>query len=173
MVIHGVNGEDLRNALNVANYACRGNLAFDEEPTPITEQQRSWRVSLTVKDLEEPGCRRQPCAWVPRRGIRGVCFHARSAYIVALFERAPRARIAVAGTHGTQCYEGVDHFYATFFKARGAISPRHPAEACNCRKFYDDPEEVLIPDVRICGPWRVGKRLYPRLEQGGDAASRT
>ncbi|MDQ3966284.1 MAG: hypothetical protein M3246_07530 [Actinomycetota bacterium] len=164
MIIHGVNGEDLYHALSIANYACRGNLAFDEEPIPITEQQqRSWRVSLTVKDLEGPGCRRQPCAWLPERGIRGVCFHACSAYIVALFERAPTARIVVADTY---YYEGVDHFYAKLFKARGTLSPQYSAQACNCRKFYDNPEEALIPDVRICGDWRAGKKLYQGLELG-------
>ena len=41
MIVHGVSREDLYHALSVSNYACRGNLAFAEEPQPITEDQRS------------------------------------------------------------------------------------------------------------------------------------
>ncbi len=160
MIVHGVNREDLYHALSVANYACRGNLAFDEEPTPIAEQRRSWRVSLIMKDLEGPGCRRELRAWLPARRIRDACFHARGAYIAAIFERAPTARITVS----PRCYyEGVDHFYA-MVRARSEPSPRY--SSCNCREFYDNPEEALIPDVRIRGDWHTGTRLYAGLRTG-------
>ncbi len=160
MIVHGVDREDLYHALGVANYACRGNLAFDEEPAPITEQRRSWWVSLIMKDLERPGCRRELRAWVGARLIHDACFHARGAYMAAIFERAPTARIAVS----PNCYyEGVDHFYA-MVRTRKEPSPRY--SSCNCREFYDNPAEALIPDVRIRGDWHTGTRLYEGLRTG-------
>ncbi len=160
MIVHGVDREDLYHALGVATYACRGNLAFDEEPAPITEQRRSWWVSLIMKDLERPGCRRELRAWVGARLIHDACFHARGAYMAAIFERAPTARIAVS----PNCYyEGVDHFYA-MVRTRKEPSPRY--SSCNCREFYDNPEEALIPDVRIRGDWHTGTRLYEGLRTG-------
>jgi hypothetical protein len=158
MAIHGVAGEDLYHALGVANYSCRGNLAFDQEPRPITQQQRSWRLSLRVKDLEGPGCSWELPAWLPQRRIHGACFHARSAYMIAVFERVPTARIAVSPL----CYyEGIDHFYA-LVKVRSTLFSAY--SACNCREFYGKPEEALMPDVRISGDWRIGSKLYRGLE---------
>jgi hypothetical protein len=153
MLIHGVNGEDLFHALSVANYGCRGNLAFDEEPRAITQQQSSWRLRLMARDLKGPGCKWELPAWLPKRRIRGACFHARSAYMIAVFELAPTARIAVSSL----CYyEGIDHFCAKV-KGGSMLSPSY--SNCSCRRFYSNPEEALIPDVRIAGDWRIGRKL--------------
>ncbi len=167
MIVHGANREDLYHALSVANYACRGNLAFDEEPEPITGCRRSWRLSLTAKDLKGPGCR-WTTSWLPERRLQGACFHANAAYAVAIFERTPAARIEVLRSY---YYEGVDDFYAQLSKVRGTLSPQYLSEGCNCRRFYDDPEEALIPDVRVSGDWRSGAKLYQGLEQGRNASS--
>ncbi len=167
MIVHGANREDLYHALSVANYACRGNLAFDEEPEPITGYRRSWWLSLTAKSLERPGCRWTP-RWLPERRLQRACFHANAAYVVAIFERAPAARIEVLRSY---YYEGVDDFYAQLSKVRGTLSPQYLSEGCNCRRFYNDPEEALIPDVRISGDWRSGTKLYQGLEQGRNAGS--
>ncbi len=168
MIVHGVNREDLYHALSVANYACRGNLAFREEPKSITEDQRSWQFSLTTEGLEGPGCR-WTTTWLPERHLKGPCFHANAAYAVAIFERAPRARIQVSRSY---YYEGVDDFYGQMLKARGTLSPRYLSEGCNCRRFYKDPQEALIPDVRASGEWRTGTKLYPGLRgQGSDVSS--
>ncbi len=160
MIVRAVNREDLYHALSVANYACRGNLAFGEEPEPIIGYRRSWRLSLTAKGLEGPGCR-WTTTWLPERLLQGACFHASAAYAVAIFERAPTARIEVPRSY---CYEGIDNFYAQLSKARGTLSPHYLSEGCNCRRFYEDPEEALIPDVRVSGDWRSGTKLYQGLE---------
>ena len=168
MIVHGVNREDLYHALSVANYACRGNLAFGEEPEPIIECQRSWRFSLSAKGLKGPGCR-WTTTWLPERCLPGACFHANAAYTVAVFERAPMARIEVSRSY---YYEGVDDFYAQLSKARGMLSSPYRSEGCNCRRFYADPEEDLIPDVRVSGDWCAGPKLYPGLRgQGRNVSS--
>ena len=168
MIVQGVNREDLYDALSVANYACRGNLAFGEEPEPISEYQRSWRFSLRAKGLEGPCCR-CTTGWLPERRLRGACFHANAAYAVAIFERAPMARVKVSRSF---YYEGVDDFYAKLSKAKGTLSPQYLSGGCNCRRFYEDPEEALIPDVRVSGAWRSGTKLYQGLRgQGRDASS--
>lgn len=151
VIVHGVNREDLYHALSVANYSCRGNLAFGEEPEPITENRRSWRFSLKAKSLEGPGCKRNH-PWLPERSLRGACFHASSAYAVAVFERAPTARIEVSCSRN---YKGVDDFYTQLFAAKSRLSSRCIGEHCNCRRFFDDPAEDLILDVRISRTWRV------------------
>jgi hypothetical protein len=156
LIVHSVNREDLYHALSVANYACRGNLAFDEEPEPVTECRRSWRLSLTAKSLEGPGCKRNH-PYLPERRLRGACFHASSAYAVAIFERAPTARINVSCLYN---YKGVDDFYAQLFAAKSRLSLRRLGEHCNCRQFYDDPAEDVIPDMRISGDWRVRPKPY-------------
>lgn len=151
MIVHGVNREDLYHALSVANYACRGNLAFGEEPKPIAEYQRSWLFSLTAKGLEAPGCR-CTTTWLPGRRLQGPCFHGNAAYVVAIFERAPMARIEVSHSY---YYEGVDDFYARLSKAKGRLSAQYLGEGCNCRRFYENPGEALIPDTRTFGAWRA------------------
>lgn len=163
MIVQGANREDLYDALSVANYACRGNLAFGEEPEPITEYQRSWRFSLTAKGLEGTGCR-WTTGWLPERRLQGACFHANAAYAVAVFERAPMARIKVSRSFH---YKGVDDFYAKLSKAKGTLSPQYLSEGCNCRRFYKDPEEALIPDVRVSRAWRSGTKLYQGLRGSG------
>ncbi len=168
MIVHDVSREDLYHALSVANYACRGNLDFGEEPEPITEYQRSWRFSLTAKDLGGPGCR-WTTTWLPERRLQGLCFHANAAYVVAIFERAPMARIEVSRSY---YYEGVNDFYTQLSKARGTVSPQYLSEGCNCRRFYDDPEEALIPDVRVSGAWCAETKPYQGLRgQGRNVSS--
>ena len=154
LIVHSVNREDLYHALSVANDACRDNLAFDQEPEPITEYPHSWRLSLTAKSLEGPGCKRNH-PYLPERSLRGACFHASSAYAVAIFERAPTARISVSCSCYSYNYKGVDDFYAQLFAVKSGPSPGHIGEYCNCRQFFDNPAEDLIPDVRIPGDWRV------------------
>jgi hypothetical protein len=61
VIIHGIEEHDLRAALEVANYAYKGNLCFREGPATLSSPQ-SWRVRLSVKDPEGPGYRR----WVYR-----------------------------------------------------------------------------------------------------------
>ena len=58
MIIRGIEEHDLRAALDVTNYAYRGNLRFREGPEPIPKGHKLWRVRLGVKDLDGPGSRR-------------------------------------------------------------------------------------------------------------------
>jgi hypothetical protein len=53
VIIHGIEEHDLRAALEVANYAYKGNLCFREEPATLSSPQ-SWRVRLSVKDPGGP-----------------------------------------------------------------------------------------------------------------------
>lgn len=79
------------------------------------------------------------------------------------------ARIEVSRSY---YYEGVDDFYAQLSKARGMLSSPYRSEGCNCRRFYADPEEDLIPDVRVSGDWCAGPKLYPGLRgQGRNVSS--
>ena len=159
LIVHSVDREDLYHALSVANYACRDNLAFDQEPESITEYRNSWRLSLTAKSLEGPGCKRNH-PYLPERRLLGACFHASSAYAVAIFERAPTARISVSYSHRSYTYKGVDDFYTQLFGGKSRRASRYIGEYCNCRQFFDNPAEDLIPDMRISGDWRVRQRPY-------------
>ena len=42
VIIHSIEERDLREALEVANYAYQGNLRFKEGPEPISASGRSW-----------------------------------------------------------------------------------------------------------------------------------
>src|SRR5829696_4825010 len=56
VIIHGIEEHDLRAALEVANYAYKGNLCFREEPATLSSPQ-SWRVRLSLKDqATDAGC---------------------------------------------------------------------------------------------------------------------
>jgi hypothetical protein len=159
MIVHSVNRENLYHALSVANYAFRDNLAFDQEPEPTSEYRRSWRLSLTAKSLEGPGCKLNH-PYLAKRRLLGACFHANSAYTVALFERVPTARISVSYARYSYNYRGVDDFYSQPFAAKSRLSPRQIGEYCNCHQFFDNPAEDLIPDVRISSDWRVRPKPY-------------
>ena len=147
MIIHGIEEHDLRAALEVANYAYKGNLCFREEPATLRSPQ-SWRVRLSVKDPEGPGYRR----WVYRswwdqrtdRHIRSVCYHAYRDFLYAAFERSPHARVITALT----MYEGFRNFESTYRRTGKLIvgsffEPVRFEDCCDCLKKFPQIEEMV------------------------------
>ncbi len=114
MIVRGIEEHDLWVALEVANYAYRGNLRFGEGPEPLTMSHQDWRMRLGVEDLDGPGCRH----WVPRtwwdsswwdrkaRHTYSACYHAHRDLLYAVFERAPHARVVTA----LAAYDGLRNF---------------------------------------------------------------
>ncbi len=115
MIIHGIEEHDLRAALEVASYAYRGNLRFREELEPLASDRQSWRVRLSVENLNGPGHRRRRSwwaqSWLPQKakGTHRACYHAYRDFLYTVFERAPHALVVTSLT----AYEGLTHFEAT------------------------------------------------------------
>ncbi len=174
MIVCGIEERDLRAALDVANYAYRGNLCFHEEPEPLASSHRSWRVHLSARDLDGPGCRR----WVPQswwmeswwdwkvRYTRSACWHAHRDFLYAVFERAPVTRVVTA----LAVYNGLANFESTY-RGTGYTNVGnffHPvllSECCNCSEF---PEvEKLVPEPYL-GEYALhpGREIYSGLKPG-------
>ena len=136
MLIHGATEEDLRAALEVANYGYH-NLCFSEEP--IGGDPLSWRLRLGVEGLDGPGCRRsapQLRRFFRRRRMPSACWHAHRDYLSALFERTPQARVttSIASYQGYRDF--LHHHPLTGDIGIGGIMTSYRlADACNCRKF--------------------------------------
>ncbi len=177
MMIRGVEEHDLRAALDVANYAYKGNLLFKEGPEPIQgSDNRSWKVQLGVEDIEGPGCR---CfvqlSW---RGLtlKGQahlpCSHAYRDFLYAVFERAPRAWVDTASATYNGCRDFVSRRRHV---GRGIMSSLFGStlfcSGCHCSKF---PEiEELVPEPYL-GEYTFGPdpEIYAGLEHGRKELSR-
>jgi hypothetical protein len=104
VIIRGIEEQDLRAALEVANYTYRDNLYFKEGPESITADSRGWRLRLGVKYPEEPGRRHwvlwswwDPSWWdLKERHSRSACYHAHRDFLYAVFERALHARVVTS-----------------------------------------------------------------------------
>ena len=162
MIIRGIEEHDLRAALDVANYAYKGNLSFKEEPEPIQgSHYQSWKVQLGVMDEDGPGrgcLPGYPCA---------VCHHALRNFLCAIFERAPRAWAETA--FGT--YNGREDFVFRYRGVGRAIVRSlswynyFSEESCNCSRFPGTKE--LIPDPCL-GEYAMhpDREIYAGLEHG-------
>lgn len=147
MIVRGATEEDIRAALEVADYGYH-NLCFGEKPKPTTGRRLNWQLRLSTKDLNGPGCRRsapQIRRFFRRRLIRSACWHAHRDYLYALFERVPEAGVttSIASYQGYRDF--LSHHPATAnIDIGGLILPYRFAGACNCREF---PHlEELIPE---------------------------
>jgi hypothetical protein len=152
MNISGIGEHDLQAALEVTNYAYRGNLRFSEEPKPVTAKGRSWRLKLGVEDLNRPGSRH----WVPRswwdkswwgpkvRYTYSACYHAHRDFLYAIFERAPYARVVTS----LAAYEGFKNFEFTHRQAGRTnvgsfMKPTRFEDCCECPKKFLWIEEMI------------------------------
>ena len=167
MIIDGIEEHDLRAALDVANYAYRGNLRFREEPELLSDDCLRWRVRLGVKDKRGPGCKRRVSlsCYIPllrnknSRDFSLACYHAHRDFLYAVFEREPSARVVTR----LAAYEGLASFEATYWKVGKAnvdlyFGPRLLEDYCGCSKrpqieaMRPDPylgEYALVPDRKI------------------------
>jgi hypothetical protein len=153
VIIHGIEEHDLWAALEVVNYAYKGNLCFREEPATLSSPQSS-RVRLSVKDPEGPGYRR----WVYRswwerawwdqkrqgRHIRAACYHAYRDFLYAAFERSPHVRVITA----LAVYEGFRNFESTYrrtgkLNVGSYFEPVRFEDCCDCLKKFPQIEEML------------------------------
>ena len=154
MIIHGIEGHDLRAALEVANYAYRGNLCFREKPEPLTLSHRDWRVRLGAKEPAGPGCRRQvPGSWwdqswwaQKRKHTSSACYHAYRDFLYAVFEREPSARAVTS----LAVYEGLRNFESTHerigrLNVGSYFEPIRLDDCCDCSKFLEIEEMMPEP----------------------------
>jgi hypothetical protein len=177
MIVRGIEESDLRAALEVANYAYRGNLRFRVGPEPIPQAHQLWRIRLGVKDLEGPGCRRSVAwSWWERswwdqkaRHVNSACYHAHRDFLYALFERAPYARAVTA----LALYEGLADFEARHQRVGGVnvgsyFEPVRFEDCCDCLKkcpwieaMVPEPylgEYTLEPERAIYSDWSPNER---------------
>lgn len=172
MLIRGVTEEDVRAALEVADYGYR-NLCFSQGPEPISENRLSWQLKLGVEDLDGPGCRRSaPQVWrfFRRHRIRSACWHAHRNYLYALFERAPQARVTTSIASYQSYRDFLCHHSVTGDIGIGSIAaPYRLADACNCRKFPHleelIPEELGGYHLDASRPLAEGIRVMQRKEE--------
>ena len=172
MIIHGIERHDLRAALEVANYAYRGNLCFREEPEPLTLSRQDWRVRLGVKDQDGPGCRLQVAeSWWDRswwnrkrRHTSSACYHAYRDFLYAVFERAPYARAVTS----LAVYEGLRNFESTHERTGRLVvgsyfEPIRFADCCDCSKFLEI--ELMVPEPYL-GKYALDsdREIYSGLE---------
>jgi hypothetical protein len=176
MIIRGIEEHDLRAALEVANYAYRGNLRFRERPEPILQGRQLWRVHLGVKDLDGPGSR-QLVAWSwwdrswwdrKARRVSSPCYHAHRDFFYAIFERAPYARVVTA----LAIYEGLKNFESTHqrvgkLNVGSFFEPVCFEDCCECSKSFTSIEE-MVPDAYL-GDYALepGRAIYSGLERHG------
>ena len=142
MIIRRAEESDIRAALDVANYQFDGNLAFKELEDRSGPRVPRYKIRLTVRDLDGPGCRRGFLSYygdtdAPRR-IRSACYHACGAFMVALLERVPDAIIESGAMHlqGGR-YRGARGFLLNFAAVGennvGSLACPVPFDAaCNC-----------------------------------------
>jgi hypothetical protein len=152
VIISGIAEQDLRVALEVANYAYRDNLRFREGPEAIAANGRSWRLGLGVEDLNKPGHRH----WVPRswwdkswwrpkvRYTDSACYHAHRDFLYAVFERAPSARVVTS----LAVYEGFKNFESTHQQAGrrnvgSFVEPTCFEDYCDCLEKFPWIEEMI------------------------------
>jgi hypothetical protein len=157
VIIHSIEERDLREALEVANYAYQGNLRFKEGPEPISASGRSWRFRLGVEDHNRPGHRH----WMPRSWwdtswwgpkvshTDSACYHAHRDFLYAVFERAPYARVVTY----LAVYEGFKNFESTYrrtgrLNVGSYFEPVHLEDCCDCLKRFPWIEE-MVPETYL------------------------
>src|SRR4051794_40778598 len=113
MIVSGISAEDLEAARDVASRALGNEIVFSEFESYSPTRHR---VRLRVENIDGPGTRRRHSlsyfyGWVkaPRRS-RHACGHAYGMLFVAVFERAPQARIQTAFA----TYYGARDFLETY-----------------------------------------------------------
>ena len=174
MIIRDIEEHDLCAALDVTNYAYRGNLRFREGPEPIPKGHKLWRVRLGVKDLDGPGSRRLVAwswwdrSWWDRKARRAssACYHAHRDFLYAIFERAPDARAITV----LALYEGLTDFEATHQRAGrlnvgSFFEPVRFEDCCDCLKKYP-LIEAMVPEPSL-GEYALGpgREIYSGLER--------
>jgi hypothetical protein len=172
VIIRGIEEHDLRAALEVANYAYRGNLRFREGPDPLTLNRQSWRLRLGVEDLDGPGHRRRrrwEQSWWDRkeRATRSACYHAYRDFLYAVFERAPRARVVTS----LATYEGPAHFEATHRRISrlnmgSFFEPVRMEDCCDCSKGLRNEE--MVPELYLGEEYALepDRKIYSGLKAG-------
>ena len=173
MIVRGIEEHDLRAALEVANYAYKGNLRFREGPEPIPQGYQLWRIRLGVKDLDGPGCRRLVAwswwdrSWWDRKARRAssACYHAHRDFLYAVFERAPHARAVTA----LALYEGLANFEAThqrvsLLNVGSYFEPVRFEDCCDCLKKFPQIE-AMVPEAYL-GEYglELDRGIYSGLE---------
>jgi hypothetical protein len=157
MIIRGIEEQDLRAALEVANYTYQGNLYFKEGPQSITADSMSWRLRLSVKDPEGPGGRHWVLwSWWDRswwnlkeRYSRSACYHVHRDFLYALYERAPHARVVTS----LAVYQGLRNFESSYRRV-GKLNvgtffePVRFEACCDCAKKLPQIEE-MVPESSL------------------------
>jgi hypothetical protein len=177
VIVRGIEEQDLRAALEVVNYAYRGNLRFREEPEPETASRQGWRLRLGVRDPDGPGRRRRvprswwdPSWWEQKaKHACSACYHAHRDFLYAVFERAPQARVVAT----LAVYEGLRDFESTHRRVSelnvgSFFEPVRFGDCCDCLKRFPwiekmvpeaCPEEYrLKPERGIYSGLNTGKR---------------
>ena len=169
MIIRGIEEEhNLQAALEVVNYAYRGNLRFRNGPATVSGC--SWRLRLGVEDCNGPGSRlRVPLSWWDRqaRYTYSACYHAHRDFLYAVFERAPYARVTTSLAH----YEGPRNFESTHWRVGklnvgSFFEPMPFEECCDCARRFPWIEEMK-PEAYLGEEYSLepDRKIYSGLEQ--------
>jgi hypothetical protein len=135
MIISGVTREDLEAARDVASAALGNQLIFTRFDSYSATRHV---ISLQVKELDAPGARLHlhsyylGYAWKPRRSRR-ACGHAFGAFLTAIFERAPGARVQSTMNTYSGYKDFLEHYQDVLDTNVGSvIFPIRFGDLCNC-----------------------------------------
>ena len=161
MIVSGVTREDLIAAAGIAGGVLGNPLHFTRLDS---YSEKKHVVRLRVRNLDAPGARLHLHSYLlghsrnPRRS-RHACGHAEGAFLVAVFERAPDARVLSAMT----TYRGSRDFlarYRTILERNigSRMIPIRYADSCQC--YYD---EICTDSIRPM-LWGWGEMEMPTAE---------
>jgi hypothetical protein len=152
MIVSGISREDLEHARDVASRILGNELVFSEFHSYRPNRHR---VRLQVADIDDPGARRHPHAYMmgyakrPRRS-RFACGHAYGMLFVAIYEREPHARIQTAMAVYSDVWGFLGTYEAVLDKNSGSVMvPVRYADECTCvtDDIYDDPLRPYLWDL--------------------------
>ena len=159
MLICGISAQDLEAARDVASEALGNELIFTEfEATSATRH----KVRLQVRDIDGQGARKHSMLYylgyanAPRRS-RYACSHAFVMLFVAVYERAPEARIETAFATYRGARDFLGRYEDVLYLNVGSCScPIVFADECTCES--DDIQTDTSED------WRIGYPEMPSVE---------
>jgi hypothetical protein len=165
MLISGISADDLEVTSELASEALGNELIFTEFDSYSPKRHR---VRLQVRDIDGPGARRHSYSYylgyakAPRRS-RCACGHAYGMLMVAIYERAPEARIETALITYRDARDFLLHYEDALYRNVG--SRRMPiayADECTCET--DDIGTDTIEE------WRLGVAEMPSVENTATVA---
>ena len=161
MIISVITVEDLEAARDMASVTLGNELLFSEFESYGPKRHR---VRLQVRHINGPGARRHSsmymlgCAGKPRRS-RFACAHAHGMLFVAIYERAPYARIETAFAYYRSAFEFLALNTNVLERNVGSrMFPLRFGDECTCLSDDIGDDTLRTPE------WWIGAPELPSRE---------